>query len=173
MYTFHHLTFQECLAARHLASLSAEDQILIISDFKWMFYSIFRYTKKFYCVIVKYEKLKVCLRDEKFLSNLLYNSEYFWVIQCAFESQQIELCDYAVESSIVHLYHSTITPSDWSALGYVISTASTVVTKLVFDEVDVSKDGVSALLSSVSESALIHIKELKWKSGWSDSIENY
>ena len=95
-------------------------------------------------------------------------------IQCAFESQQIELCDYVIKKSTVSLsYDYSITPSDYSALGYVISTASTVVTKLVFDGVVISKDGVSAFLSSVSESALIRIKELKWNNGWLDSNENY
>ena len=170
VYTFHHLTFQEFLAARHLASLSAEDQLQIISKSKWRFNDIFI---KFYCGIVQISKLIVCLRYEKFLSHLLHNSSHLNNIQCAFESQQIKLCNYAVNNSIVHLYHSTMTPSDWSALGYVISTASTVVTKLECDNYSISKDGVSAFLSSVSESALINIKELRWHNGWRVSIENY
>ena len=171
VYTFHHLTFQEYLAAHHLASLSAEDQILII---KQMVNYILGNLVKFYCGVVRCAKLKVCLRYEKFLSNLLHDSQYLWVVQCAFESQQTELCNYAVKNNTVSLcYGTTITPSDWSALGYVISTASTVVTKLIFDGIDISKDGVSAFLSSLSESTLIRIKELKWNNSWSDSCENY
>ena len=174
VYTFHHLTFQEYLAARHLASLSAEDQILVISESKSMFENNLRNVRKFYCGSVEKSRLKVCLRNKKFLSNLLHDSECLQGIQCAFESQQIELCNYAVKNGTVSIgYRTTITPSDWLALGYVISTASTVVTKLVLDNVDISKDGVSAFLSSVSESALIRIKELKWNDNWSHSSDNY
>ena len=172
VYTFHHLTFQEYLAARHLASLSAEDQILVISERERMFKNTLRNVRKFYCGSVEKSRLTVCLRNEKFLSNLLRDSKYLLVIQCAFESQQIELCNYAVKNRTVRLRNS-ITPSDWSALSYVISTASTVVAKLVFYDVDISKDGVSAFLSSASESALIHIKELSWDNSWSDSSDSY
>ena len=161
VYTFHHLTFQEYLAARHLASLSAEDQILVISESGSIKNTLLN-VRKFYCGSVEKSRLKVCLRKKKFLSNLLRGSGYLWAIQCAFESQQIELCNYVVKNSIVRLCYEMITPSDWSALGYVISTASTAVTKLVLDRVDICNDGVSAFLSSVSESALIRIKELSW-----------
>jgi len=86
-------------------------------------------------------------------------------IQCTFESQQIEFCNYAIDSNTISLRYSVITPSGFSALVYVMSTASTVVIKRTFDGVHVSKDGVSPFLSSVTERALICIEELEWDNG--------
>ena len=54
VYTFHHLTFQEYLAARHLASLSEQEQVQIISKYRWRIENdVLRNLRKFYCGIVK------------------------------------------------------------------------------------------------------------------------
>ena len=74
-------------------------------------------------------------RESEFLSDLLGDDRdvsFIYGIQCAFESQQIELCNYMTSTSTISLksIYSHGTVSDFSALGYVLSTASTTVVNL-------------------------------------------
>ena len=167
VYTFHHLTFQEYLAARHLASLTEEEQVLIISKYRCSRRGdVLRNVRKFYCGIVKFTK-SIVHRDSKFLSDLLgyvYERDFFFIygIQCAFESQQIELCDYMTSTSTISLKsifsHGTV--SDFSALGYVLSTASTTVSELALNIYCLSIGGASAFHSSLSQRAIRNMKVL-------------
>ena len=165
VYTFHHLTFQEYLAARHLASLSEEEQVQVISVYGWKNKNdILRNVRKFYCGIVKYTEL-IIHRESEFLSNLLGDERHFSLIygvQCAFESQQIELCNYMTSTSTISFYSiiSHVTVSDFTALGYVLSTASTTVSKLVLGSNNLCIGGASAFLSSLSQRAIRNMKVL-------------
>ena len=85
---------------------------------------------------------------------------YTYSIQCAFESQQIDFCNFAMRREI-DLRHCDTTPSDFAALGYVISTTSTVVSKLKWNA-DTSEDKVSAFFSTVTECAITKIKVLNY-----------
>ena len=171
VYTFHHLTFQEYLAARHLASLSEEEQVQIISKYRWSFENdVLRNVRKFYCGIVKYTEVTVH-RESEFLSNLLGDEEdlsgdaSIYGIQCAFESQQIELCNYMTSTSTISFsILSRVTVSDYSALGYVLSTASTTVSMLMFNSDSLCIGGASAFLSSLSQLAVRNVKVLKYRS---------
>ena len=135
VYTFHHLTYQEYLAAHHLASLREEEQVLVISKYRWrIFNDVLRNLRKFYCGIVKFTK-SIVHRESEFLSYLLGDERHFsliYGIQCAFESKQIELSNYMASTSTISLESiiSYVTVSDFSALGYVLSTASTTVSEL-------------------------------------------
>ena len=165
VYTFHHLTFQEYLAARHLASLSEEEQVQVISIYGWKNNDdVLRNVRKFYCGIVKYTK-SIVHRGSEFLSNLLGDERNFFFIygiQCAFESQQIELCNYMTSTSTISLYnYSHVTVSNFSALGYVLSTASTTVSELSLKSYSLSIGGASAFLSSLSQCAIRNMKVLK------------
>ena len=167
VYTFHHLTFQEYLAARHLASLTEEEQVLIISKYRCSRTGdVLRNVRKFYCGIVKFTK-SIVHRNSEFLSDLLgyvYERDFFFIygIQCAFESQQIELCNYMTSTSTISLEsifsHGTV--SDFSALGYVLSTASTTVSELALNIYSLSIGGASAFHSSLSQRAIINMKVL-------------
>ena len=164
VYTFHHLTFQEYLAARHLASLSEEEQVQIISKYRRSIKKdVLRNVRKFYCGIVKYTESMVH-RGSVFLSNLLGNERncsFIYGIQCAFESQQIELCNYMISRSTISLYSfHYVTVSDFSSLGYVLSTASTTVSKLILASYNLCIGGVSAFLSSLSQRAIRNIEVL-------------
>ena len=163
VYTFHHLTFQEYLAAHHLASLSEEKQVQIISKYRWSIKNdVLRNVRKFYCGIVKYTESMVH-RGSVFLSDLLGNERNFsliYGIQCAFESLQIELCNYMTSRSTISLGYSHVTVSDFSALGYVLSTASTTVSKLILASYNLCIGGVSAFFSSLSQRAIRNMKVL-------------
>ena len=167
VYTFHHLTFQEYLAARHLASLSEEEQVRIISKYKWSRRDdVLRNVRKFYCGVVKFTE-SIVHRGSEFLSNLLGNERdlsFIYGIQCAFESQQIELCNYMISTGTISLiYFSHVTVSDFSALGYVLSTASTTVSELSLSSYSLCIGGASTFLSSLSEHATRNIKVLRYQ----------
>ena len=174
VYTFHHLTFQEYLAARHLASLSEEEQVLIISKYRWSKYlDVLRNVRKFYCGIVEHNEVTVH-RGSEFLSNLLGNERdsFIYTIQCAFESQQMEICNYMTSTGTISLnIFSPVTVSDFSGLGYVLSTASTTVSELCLSSYSLCIGGTSALLSSLSQRAIRNMKVLRYQA---ESLqENY
>ena len=174
VYTFHHLTFQEYLAARHLASLSEEEQVHIISKYKLSRKdNVLRNVRKFYCGVVKYTEVTIH-RESEFLSNLLGNESdsFIYTIQCAFESQQMEICNYMTSIGTISLnIFSRVTVSDFSALGYVLSTASTTVSELCLSSYNLCIGGASAFLSSLSQRAIRNIKVLRY---WAESLqENY
>ena len=159
LYTFHHLTFQEYLAAFHVAGFEEQEQINIVAR-----YSSDKKLKnvwKFYCGLLGLEK-RVMLKNKIFLQRLL-GKIYFlssYQVQCAFESQQLELCDYVVGDGSLQL-GSFFTPSDFAALGYVISTASQHVSVLDLKSCTWDYDGVMALSSMDTSNKLRSIKSLK------------
>ena len=159
LYTFHHLTFQEYLAAFHIAGLEEQEQINIIAR-----YSSDKKLKnvwKFYCGLLGLEK-SVMLKNKTFFQSFFGKADFlsFYKVQCAFESQQLELCDYIVGDGSLKL-REFITPSDFAALGYVISTASQHVSVLDFEYCTWNYDGVMALSSVDTSNKLHSIKYLK------------
>ena len=163
VYTFHHLTFQEYLAARHLASLSEQEQVQVISKYRWTEDNdVLRNVRKFYCGIVKFTE-SIVHRGSEFLFNLLgdeRNHSLIYGVQCAFESQQIELCNYMTRTGAISLGYSHATVSDFSALGYVLSTASITISILILSSNNLCIGGASAFLSSLSQRAIRNMKVL-------------
>ena len=173
IYTFHHLTFQEYLAARHLASLGKEEQVQIISKYKWCISGdVLRNVRKFYCGIVKFTEVTGHSESE-FLSNLLGNASesFIYGIHCAFESQQIELCNYMISTNTITMGTSFDTVSDFLALGYVLSKASTTVSELILDYYIFCIGWASAFFSYLSQHAIRNIKVLSYEAG--RSHDNY
>ena len=140
LYTFHHLTFQEYLAALYIAEQKDDKQQHIIT--KYCKESSFRNVWKFYCGVIELKKNAI--------QNLLRN-DFLYNVQCAFESQQVEVCDYVVnpntlvfKNESIVFKNEIITPSDFAALGYVLSTSSKTVSVIKLEKCKWDRDAASA-----------------------------
>ena len=152
-YSFHHLTFQEFLAAYHITRLEEHEQNCIITKYSrdYKLQNVW----KFYCGLVGLEHEG---NTQNVLGSIQVLSSY--QVQCAFESQQVELCDYVVGDGSLKL-SEFITASDFAALGYVISTASQLDYKLCFDRCTWDYGGVMALSTWITNERLQSIKLLR------------
>ena len=158
LYTFLHLTFQEYLAAYHITKLGEEEQTKIIEKYgkkKHM-----RVVWKFYCGLIDFEN------DTKKFEKLVKCSESpddLFHIQCAFESQKSIVCDSVIwsgEEGSLTLKSHFLTPSDLTAIGFVVSTASEShpVKKLVLNRCTLGEEGISAFFQEAGDRVMsIHI----------------
>ena len=156
LYTFHHLTFQEFLAAFHITGLKVHEQKYLLTKTK----DKLRNVRKFYCGLIGLRKTEI-LEDIMHAIGHLFRSASIYEFQCVFESQLVGLCDYVVGNGILDFKNTHITPSDFIALWYVISTASKQVSKLSFIRCIWDNDGVMAGSSVITRSKLHSIKCLE------------
>ena len=161
LYTFHHLTFQEFLAAFHITGLEVQEQKYFLTRYDTD--SKLKNVRKFYYGLIKATILQ---KHKEFLEDILRTvgslfSELIYSVQCAFESQLVEFCDYVVGNSSLYFKYTHITPSDFTALGYVISTASKQVSKLSLKFCTWDNDGVISFSSGITRSKLHSIKCLE------------
>ena len=171
LYTFHHLTFQEFLAAFHITGLEVQEQVNVLTKTKDSAVDKLRNVQKFYCSLIGLRKIKILQKTKEFLEDILCTKVHVitvyvvthlnYKVQCAFESQLVELCDYVVGNGSLYYNSTYITPSDFTALGYVISTASKQVSKLSFERCTWDNDGVMAFSSEITISKLHSIKCLE------------
>ena len=157
LYTFHHLTFQEFLAAFHITGLEEQEQVDILSIDIYM-YDKLRNVRKFYCGLIGLGKGIILQKNKEFLEGTLHDGELIYKVQCAFESQLVELCDYVVGDGSLCFGGINITPSDFTALEYIISTASNQVSKLSLRFCTWDNDEVMAFSSMITISKLHFIK---------------
>ena len=146
-FAFLHLTFQEYLAARHLAELNEEEQMEMIllhagernMLMVWKFYSGM---VKFENNVAQIEHIIWSARGMRERDASVYG------VQCAYESQQRVVCDSIVEGCWGKLSYnnSTLSPIDMTAVGYVISTTSHPVTQLAMTRCHLHDDHVRTLL---------------------------
>ena len=138
LYTFFHLTFQEFLAACHISNLEEREQIKLIREYgnaKQM-----QVVWKFYCGLVKFN-------DNSKFQNLFDKANYgtLYNVQCSFESQQQGTCNSVTKDSSLSFKNKFLTPSDFTAIAFVISHASQGISKLVFDECTLGQEGIAVL----------------------------
>ena len=162
LYTFHHLTFQEFLAAFHIAGLEEQEQKSLLA--RNIMYDTdddnLRNVRKFYCGLIKATSLP---KNQEFLEDILFTVRFklIYEVQCAFESQLVDLCDYVVRDGSLYFEDVHITPSDFTALVYVISTASKQVSKLRLKDCTWDNDGLTAFSSVITGNKLRSIKCLE------------
>ena len=152
IYTFLHLTFQEFLAACHIARLSSRDQMDTIlqhgGDKKlgvvW----------KFYCGMIQFS-------DEQKIHNFEQlheksKDDVLLQLHCAHESQQDSLCTHIVKSydSSIVLDKQSLNPADFTALGYVLTHSNVPTTELDITSCHIGPEGLSALVKAINNSSL-------------------
>ena len=146
LYTFLHLTFQEFLAAYHISKLEEEKQLEVITQYSQKKHMIVVW--KFYCGLVNFNEQKQKLRKIMSLKDDLFN------VHCAFESQQTVTCDSVVmtgESGTLSFNNHFLTPSDSTAIGYVVKNAKCFVEKVVLNRCKLSKEGTNALFDEAGD----------------------
>ena len=146
LYTFLHLTFQEFLAAYHISKLEEGKQVNIINDYcgkKHM-----GVVWKFYCGLVDFSNQKQKLK------NIISEKDDLFHVHCAFESQQTVTCNYVVraaECGNLTFKSHFLTPSDMTAIGYVIKNSECPVEKVVLDKCKMGQEGVEALMDEAGD----------------------
>ena len=122
VFAFLHHTLQEYLAAYYLSSLGEDQQTEIIRLNSVQDHMLT--TFKFYCGLVNFENKISQFNDITTVVNTLF------LVHCAYENQQPELCRRALKilDGNILISPCTLTPTDFIALSYVISNASHLVT---------------------------------------------
>ena len=149
LYTFLHLTFQEYLAAYHISKLEEEKQLKVINDYcgeKHM-----SVVWKFYCGLVDFRK------QEQNLKKIMSDKDDLFNVHCAFESQKTVTCNYVVraaECGTLVFKNHFLTPSDMTAMGYVVRNSECPVEKVVLDKCKMGQEGVKALMDEASDKIL-------------------
>ncbi len=144
LYTFHHLTFQEFLAAFYIREAQVEDKLIVK-------YSL-RNVWKFYCGLTPlFNNIKFATLVIKKLKKISFN------IQCAFESQHVELCDLAVFGKNINVGGDVISSI---AQGFVLSKCTKPVTTISICSAWDS-EGIELFTSMASRNKLQSIKCLR------------
>ena len=153
-YTYLHLTFQEYLAAIHIANLEISKQNEVIVQFKDN--PKFVVVWKFLCGMLNFSyriDLLNCLLSSKIMDTL--NK-----VICAYESQQVQPCSLILQSHSLSFKNCIFSCSDFQAISYVMTNTTNVLTKLMFKDCKLDEDGVNLLLNNLTDAIFMRISHL-------------
>jgi len=117
-------TLQEFLTAFHIAELSPADRAEAIEML-----ALKEGTETIWCFLFGLSQDDNALVS---LAEVLLPRTGLFGIHCAFESQQVSLCERAVQDGILDLSHKILTPYDLNALRFVTSSSSKPIKKMSF-----------------------------------------
>ena len=152
-YAFLHLTFQEFLAAYHIANLDTSQQIEIIEQYSESEHM--RTVWTFYCGLVNFQ---FGLTRFKKLIKSCTNPAL--LMRYGYESQQLDVCDEVVKHLNGEQRFFHLTPTDVLAISYVIATTSQPVTQLVLSPQQNDDTLIKILLAQQSQKNLHNMNKL-------------
>ena len=167
VYTFLHLTFQEFLAAFYIKHLEDFEQLKII---EYLGHHKQYQVIKFYFGLVDTEKK---LDQFKMFLNLVPPGNTY-SFQCAFESRSHNACqeifndcniinwNRETSKNILYLNSCYLMPSDFVAMGYVMSELPHHLSKIRFLNCYFDDEGIKAYLLTVNSYKLCFIKHLQF-----------
>ena len=161
-YAFLHLTFQEFLAAYHIANLDPSQQMKIIEQ-----YSESRHMRTvwtFYCGLVNFQsglmRFKNLIKPytDTYRDSCIHTS---LLMRYGYESQQLDVCDEVVKHlNGILAFHALTTPTDLLAVTYIVSNTSQPVIELAVTSLQYD-DTLKNLLVQLSEKNLHNLEDLK------------
>ena len=163
IYTFLHLTFQEFLAGCYVSNQTEEKQaeILRAHGSKENLAEVW----KFFCGIGKCssENFSVLLHQAKHVAQAVKNRSRKIIVpnnllhlHCAYESQNDWMCSQVMEKceSSITLHDHSLTPSDMTALGYVITHSEIPIKELNITVCHLGVEGLTALVTEIGDKKL-------------------
>ena len=156
LYTFAHLTFQEYLAAYHIASFDEEKQMEVMREYGKEGHM--QVVWKFFCGLTSFKD-----QDPKFSKVCEFSYELLFHCQCAFESQQPTTCTSVVlkHHGVFSFWMCTLKPSDLACIGYVISNADSSIFELGLNGCDISDIACTNMLRMCSHLERLHLDDSK------------
>ena len=152
-YSFLHLTFQEFLAAYHIANLTSSQQMKIIQQ----------YSRSTHMITVWTFYFGLGMFGLKMVKKMINNARTVTALRYGLESQQKVVCDELMKQERWSLRCSNIlTPTDLQAIGYTIATTSEPITRLILGDCHSDgEDRLTNLLEQLSKKDVYTLKTLE------------
>ena len=153
-YTYLHLTFQEYLAAIHIANLEISEQNEVVLTHKDD--SKFLVVWKFLCGTLNFNNridILNCLLSSKNMNTLTK-------VICAYESQQVQPCSLILQSHSLSFENCIFSCSDFQAISYVMTNTTNALTQLIFEDCKLNEDGINLLLNNLTNDIFMKISHL-------------